>query len=73
MSLFMCELRSTSVTVEDCAGEEPLDELREANSRLKILVCELLVKNQQLRSQRLHETSGSTSPATINRELVIRE
>jgi hypothetical protein len=60
------------LTAEDSVGEEPLEELREANARLKILVCELLVKNQQLRSQRLHETSGSTSPAGIHRELVTR-
>ena len=43
------------LTTEDCVGEEPLEELREANSRLKILVSELLVKNHQLRCQRLHE------------------
>jgi len=61
------------LTAEDSVGEEPLEELREANSRLKILVCELLLKNQQLRSQRSHEMRGSTSPSGIHRELVTRE
>ena len=31
-------------------AEEGLRELREVNARLQLLICELLVKNQQLRS-----------------------
>ena len=36
---------------EDCISMEPLDELEETNTRLRLLVCELLLKNQELRTQ----------------------
>ena len=42
-------------TTKDSVLAERLEELQETNSRLQILVCELLVKNQQLRVQRADE------------------
>jgi len=51
MSLLISQPRSISATAEDSVSAERLGELREANVRLQLLVCELLVKNQQLRFQ----------------------
>ena len=42
-------------TTEDSVLAERLEELQETNSRLQLLVCELLVKNQRLRVQRADE------------------
>ena len=37
--------------IEDCICMERLEELQEANTRLELLVSELLLKNQELRIQ----------------------
>jgi hypothetical protein len=37
--------------MEDCISMEPLEELQEANTRLRLLVRELLLRNQELRIQ----------------------
>lgn len=50
MSSLIPKPRSISATAEDSVSTERLDELQEAVFRLQLLVCELLVKNQQLRS-----------------------
>jgi len=42
----------------DCISMERLDELEEANARLRILVCELLLTNQELRTRLLAEEDG---------------
>jgi hypothetical protein len=55
MSLLISQPHSMSATAEDSVLAERLDELQEASSRLQLLVCELLVKNQQLRFQRADE------------------
>jgi len=55
MNSLISQPRSMSETAEDSALAERLDELQEVNSRLQLLVCELLVKNQQLRIQRADE------------------
>jgi hypothetical protein len=36
---------------EDSISLEPLEELQKANTRLRLLVCELLLKNEELRGQ----------------------
>ena len=36
---------------EDSISLEPLEELQKANTRLRLLVCELLLKNEELRCQ----------------------
>jgi hypothetical protein len=54
MSLLISQPHSMSATADSVLAER-LDELQEANSRLQLLVCELLVKNQQLRFQRADE------------------
>ncbi|MFL6307382.1 MAG: hypothetical protein ACJ72H_27940 [Candidatus Sulfotelmatobacter sp.] len=61
MTLLSSQPRSISATAkdtvaaEDIISAERLDELRAANVRLQLLVCELLMKNQQLRLQRADE------------------
>jgi hypothetical protein len=40
---------------EDSTSEERFEDLQEAIVRLRALVCELLLKNQQLRFQRADE------------------
>jgi hypothetical protein len=52
MSLSIVQPNSMSETAEGSVLAERLDELQETNSRLQLLVCELLMKNQQLRFQR---------------------
>jgi hypothetical protein len=49
MSVLAIQPHSESGTAEDCVSAESLDELQEANARLQLLICELLVKNQKLR------------------------
>jgi hypothetical protein len=55
MNSLISKPRSISATAEECVSAERLDELQEANERLQLLLCELLVKNQQLRFQRADE------------------
>jgi hypothetical protein len=52
MSLLISQSRILLETTEDSDAAEHLEELRETNLRLQLLVCELLAKNQQLRFQR---------------------
>jgi hypothetical protein len=59
MSLLISQPHSTSATAEDSALAERLDELQETIARLEFLVCELLLKNQQLRFQRADEFMAS--------------
>jgi hypothetical protein len=49
MTLLFSESRIPSIMAEESVLEDHLDELRETNARLRLLVCELLDKNQQLR------------------------
>jgi hypothetical protein len=49
MSILAVQSHNESDTVEDCVSAESVDELQEANARLQLLICELLVKNQELR------------------------
>lgn len=49
MTLLFSESRIPSIMAEESVLENHLDELRETNARLRLLVCELLDKNQQLR------------------------
>jgi hypothetical protein len=51
MSLSISESRILPETAEDSDAAEPLDGLRATNLRLRLLVCELLATNQQLRFQ----------------------
>lgn len=51
MSLLIFKSHGVSASTEDSVSEEHLYELQEAIARLQLLVCELLVKNQQLRFQ----------------------
>ena len=46
----LCENGGHHMT-ENCICMERLEELEEANSRLQVLVSELLLKNQELRIQ----------------------
>jgi hypothetical protein len=55
MNLLTSLPHGIAATTEDSVLAERLEELQETNSRLQILVCELLVKNQQLRVQRADE------------------
>jgi hypothetical protein len=55
MNLLISQPHSTFATAEDSGSAERLDELQEANARLQLLVCELLMKNHQLRFQRADE------------------
>jgi hypothetical protein len=55
MSLLISQSRILLETTEDSDAAEHLEELRETNLRLQLLVCELLAKNQQLRFQRAKE------------------
>jgi hypothetical protein len=41
-----------AATIGDSISDERFEELQEVIARLQILVCELLLKNQQLRFQR---------------------
>jgi len=49
--------------IEDCISIDRLEELNEANTRLRLLVGELLLKNQELRIQ-LEEEGGWSSRTT---------
>jgi hypothetical protein len=51
MSLLISQSRILPETAEDSDAAEHLDGLRATNLRLRLLVCELLAKNQQLRFQ----------------------
>jgi hypothetical protein len=51
MTLLISQLHGSYAMEEDSVSAERLDELQEAIVRLQLLVCELLVKNQQLRYQ----------------------
>lgn len=51
MSRFISQPRSIDAAEEDSVLTERIDELQEANSRLQLLVCELLALNEQLRVQ----------------------
>ena len=51
MSVLISKLNNESATTDCPFSVDHLDELREVNSRLRLLVCELLDKNQQLRFQ----------------------
>jgi hypothetical protein len=55
MSLFASQKGCTSALSEESASEECLDELHKTIASLQLLVCELLIQNQQLRSQRANE------------------
>ena len=55
MSISISQSRILAETTEDSDAEEHLDGLRETNLRLRLLVCELIAKNQQLRLQRAKE------------------
>jgi hypothetical protein len=37
--------------IEDCISAECIEELQEEYARLRLLVCELLLKNEELRIQ----------------------
>ena len=56
MSLLISQSNTATVRTEEITSEDGLGELREANIRLQVLVCELLTKNQQLRFQRTNES-----------------
>ena len=62
MSLLISQPRSPSITAEDPVWSDHLDELREANARLRLLVCELLDKNQQLRFKCMDDETTSAVP-----------
>ena len=47
---------------EDCISMESHEELQEACTRLQVLVSELLMKNQELRSQLAAEENGLREP-----------
>lgn len=51
MSLLIPQLLGISLTTEDAALQQVLHDLQETIANLQLLVCELLVKNQQLRSR----------------------
>lgn len=51
MTLSISQPHSISLTTEDAALQEALYELQVTIASLQRLVCELLVKNQQLRFQ----------------------
>lgn len=53
--------------IEDCISMERLEELKEANTRRWLLVCELLLKKQKLRTQLSAEgqSSRATPPISI--------
>ncbi len=53
--------KSHNAAAEDSLVDH-LDELRKANSRLRLLVCQLLNKNQQLRSQCTAEEVARAEP-----------
>jgi hypothetical protein len=55
MSLLTSQQRDTLAMEEDAIMAERFDELPEIIGKLQLLVCELLVKNQQLRIQRADE------------------
>jgi hypothetical protein len=55
MRLSITQSRILPETAEDSDAAEHLDGLRETNLRLRVLVCELLETNQQLRFQRAKE------------------
>jgi hypothetical protein len=55
MSLLISQQRDMPTTEEDASAAERFDELQELITRLQLLVCELLEKNQQLRFQREDE------------------
>ena len=55
MSISISQSRILAATTDDSDAEEHLDGLRETNLRLRLLVCELIAKNQQLRLQRAKE------------------
>lgn len=56
MNLLTSQPHSISATEEDSVSAERLAELQEANARLQLLVCELILENQQLRFQRADES-----------------
>jgi hypothetical protein len=62
MSLFISNPRSASATAEDPVLVDHLDELRKVNLKLRLLVCELLDKNQQLRFQRTEQETTRADP-----------
>lgn len=51
MSLLIPQSLGISLTTEDAALQQVLHDLQETIASLQLLVCELLVKNQQLRSR----------------------
>jgi hypothetical protein len=55
MSLSIFESRNLPANGDDPDTAEYLGELRETNLRLRLLVCELIAKNQQLRFERAKE------------------
>jgi hypothetical protein len=55
MSLLTFQQRDRLAMEEDAITAERFYELQEIIGRLQLLVCELLVKNQQLRVQRADE------------------
>ena len=48
---FFCRTREAGYMTEDSLTVECLQELQQANTTLQFLVCELLLKNQELRVQ----------------------
>lgn len=64
MSLLISQPRILPEAAEDSEAAEHLDELRATNLRLRLLVSELLAKNQQLRFQCAKKTKWSDGTFT---------